>query len=119
MSRFKYDILEGSGCASSPETQQTSAEDLKTCGKCVLCKYNLNKSSIFTSTVTGESFSVPHYRNIHEACRTKNVVYLITCNKCQMQYVGKTTNELRTRISGHRSAIKNSKIQTEMYCHFL
>ena len=34
------------------------------------------------------------------------VVYLITCSKCDNQYVGETKQKLSKRLSGHRSAIK-------------
>ena len=40
------------------------------------------------------------------ACTTNNVVYLITCKNCSMQYVGMTTNGILTRLANHRSCIK-------------
>ena len=38
----------------------------------------------------------------------KNVVYLITCSKCNAQYVGQTTRHLSIRMNEHRSKCKNN-----------
>jgi hypothetical protein len=38
-------------------------------------------------------------------CHSSNVVYLITCNNCAMQYVGETACVLSERIFHHKSAI--------------
>ena len=116
-SQYKRNVT-GSGLASSSD--HGSNDDLKTCGGCMLCKIHLNTSSIFKSTVTNEKFCLPKNNyGIKVACTTKNVVYLITCDHCNMQYVGMTTTALRTRFNNHRSAVKNSKITTNLYYHFL
>ena len=52
------------------------------------------------------------------ACTTENVVYVITCKKCSMQYVGMTTNSIHTKFVNHRSRLKNYKRQTFLYDHF-
>ena len=39
------------------------------------------------------------------SCKSKNVIYLITCSKCNKQHVGLTTCQLNSRISRHRSSI--------------
>ena len=117
--RFNQELLNGSGCASSPDNDLND-DDLKTCGNCTLCKFHLNKSTIFKSTVTNERFSIPKGNfGIDNACLTKNVVYLITCDHCNLQYVGMTTTTLRTRFANHKSSIKNSKHNTNLYYHFL
>ena len=117
--KFNTDILQGSGCASSPD-QGLNDDDLKTCGGCMLCKVHLNTSTIFKSTVTNETFSLPKGNfGIQVASTTKNVVYLITCDHCSLQYVGMTTTALRTRFANHRSSVKNSKFNTNLYHHFL
>ncbi len=51
-------------------------------------------------TETGQS-----YRNNaspYEDCESTMVIYLITCNKCKMQYVGKTERMLKERHREHR-----------------
>ena len=39
-------------------------------------------------------------------CGTKNVIYLISCRKCAVQYVGETSQTLRCRFNNHRSRLK-------------
>ena len=36
-------------------------------------------------------------------CKSQNVVYLMTCNKCNLQYVGETATPLKDRMSRHKS----------------
>ena len=40
-------------------------------------------------------------------CSTSNCIYLITCCRCGLQYLGKTLQFLRDRFSGHRTGMKN------------
>ena len=40
-------------------------------------------------------------------CSTSNCMYLITCCRCGLQYVGETVQSLRDRFSGHRVGMKN------------
>ena len=46
-----------------------------------------------------------------------NLVYLITCRKCSLQYVGETNRTLRDRLNDHRSAIRLKK-NTPTGLHF-
>ena len=78
--RFQEDIITKAGCASSPDILTTDA-DLKACGRCKLCRENLNTSTTFTSSVTHETFSIEDKKiGIDLACTTRNVIYLITCD---------------------------------------
>ena len=101
--KFDKGKLDASGLASSPV--EDFGRDLDSCGECVICREHLNRKSTFESTVTKKSFSLPKEHNIHQACTTKGVVYLITCRTCCFQYMGMTTSTLRQRFYGHRSAI--------------
>ena len=42
-------------------------------------------------------------------CNCTNVIYLITCRKCQLQYVGETAQLLRDRIRHHSSCINHAE----------
>ena len=118
MNSFKKDVLLSSGCASSPD-HSIMDDKLEACGGCTFCREHLNTSTKFKSTVTQEQFSITDSGTTFDiACTTKNVVYLITCELCNIQYVGMTTNSLRTRFYGHRSAIKGGKVNTWLYSHF-
>lgn len=52
--------------------------------------------------------------------RSKNCVYIISCLKCRMQYVGETKNYLYTRLSQHLFNIRNGKeSNTLLVKHFI
>jgi hypothetical protein len=40
-------------------------------------------------------------------CHSANVVYLLTCNSCSLQYVGETVRNLGLRICEHRGCIRD------------
>lgn len=68
--------------------------------RCICCNY-VRKSNVFVSTTTKTSYPIKQFMN----CATKYVVYLFTCKVCQVQYVGSTVCELKTRIRRHMSDI--------------
>ena len=55
------------------------------CGekRCEVC-INVDETSTFTGTVTGETYIINHRSDCIERC----LVYLLTCNKWKMRYVG-------------------------------
>ena len=63
----------------------------KCTAKCDLCKNFLKESNCFTSTSTGRTYPITQILS----CKSKNVIYLVTCKKCNMQYVGSTSNEIK------------------------
>ena len=69
------------------------------------CKY-CNKMLItgkITSSVTKRDYTVPDTGT----CGSNNLVYLITCTKCNTQYVGETGNTINQRFYHHFYDIKN------------
>jgi len=40
-------------------------------------------------------------------CRSSNLVYVLNCTKCLMQYIGETKNEFRERLRRHVYDVKN------------
>ena len=51
-------------------------------------------------------------------CDTHNVIYGILCRKCNLLYIGKTTDPIKTRIGSHLSCIKNKYDDWTLYRHF-
>ena len=39
-------------------------------------------------------------------CHSPNVVYLLTCSNCKLQYVGETALKISERFNWHRSCFK-------------
>ena len=70
---------------------------------CATCPV-FHPSKYFKNTLTSRKYQV--VGNCNLSCSTSNLVYLITCSKCDNQYVGETKEKLSKRLSGHRSAIK-------------
>ena len=84
----------GSSVASSYCTME------KCNSRCQLCKVNFNTSPIYYSSVTGKKFYFnPNLsdRSHVFTCTSSNIIYLISCKKCQFQYVGMTTQSLKNR----------------------
>lgn len=50
-------------------------------------------------------------------CKSSNIIYLITCQKCNKQYVGETGRSLADRITDHLSCIRLKKV-TPIGLHF-
>ena len=70
--------------------------------RCKTCSHVDTKSE-FQSNSTGEKFEIKQMLN----CDSHNVIYLISCKKCGIQYVGKTETSLGVRFTQHKSAIRN------------
>ena len=53
-------------------------------------------------------------------CTTKNVVYLIECNKsnCREQYIGSTDQQFKTRMGQHKGYVNNQKLDKATGFHF-
>ena len=85
------------------------------CGDgCVICREHLVEGRFFSSSTTGERFTVRHSMN----CRSSNIIYLLYCQHCHgAQYVGETKNTLRTRFYLHRSHISKN-MGTHVTKHF-
>ena len=66
------------------------------------------------STNTSRKYSMRQDVN----CKSKNVIYLVTCNKCNLQFVGSTSNEFKVRFRNHESAMITNKNTCEVAIHF-
>ena len=61
----------------------------KPCQVCI----NVTESNIFSSSVDKKEFVINHSFNFNDKC----IICLLTCNKCNMQYLGKPVNNFRLR----------------------
>ena len=64
----------------------------------------IQPSRFFRSSLTNRRCTVISECDL--SCSATNVVYLISCTKCDHQYVGETKKKVSERLSGHRSSIK-------------
>ena len=92
------DIPKGSGPCDKP---------------CVTCPYMERTTTIFCSS-SQEIF--PIYGRFN--CKTKNVIYVITCTKCGLQYVGQSSNTFNERFRNHLSDIRQENADKPVSRHF-
>ncbi len=86
------------------------------CGKnCTCCSYILSDGvAQCTSTRRGYFPELSSEAN----CETASVVYLLTCKRCGIQYVGQTCRPLKSRILEHRRSIIKNSLDTYLVKHF-
>ena len=55
------------------------------------------------------------------SCTSQNVIYLIECKRCNLQYIGQTNQQVSKRMNSHRFDINNYDDQgyaTNVALHF-
>ena len=86
---------------------------MKKCNNCVYCHYIMTGQHV--------KFTASNYHHIittNITCQTSNVIYLITCLKCLMQYVGETDRRLKDRFLEHQGYVRNQKLDKATGQHF-
>ena len=102
----------------APTRQQRVQKGLKKCGKCLACSYIQEGKTIKGKDYKGKSFVWKVGRQV--SCESKNVVYLLECDKdnCKKQYIGITHQELRERIYQHVGYVRNKTLSRATGEHF-
>ena len=98
-----------------PLTEYLS-NDINQCGATSghTCNIFIDDQS-FKSNLTGKEYKTISYDRL--SCGSTNVIYRIHCVHCGLVYVGETGGSLRSRMNGHRSAIKKGG-QSLLHKHF-
>ena len=71
--------------------------------RCATCAV-IKPLRFFWSSLTNRRYTVISVCDL--SCSTTNVIYLISCAKCDQQYLGETKQKGSARLSGHRFSIK-------------
>ena len=80
------------------------------CGKnCATCPYISDGLTSYTFFSTGKSRTIKS----NLTCDTKNLIYMIQCNRCNLQYIGETKRRLKDRFNEHRRTIDNPKTKSK------
>ena len=66
----------------------------------------MDESCHFKGSQDDRRYSINYNLN----CKSNNVVYLITCKKCSLQYVGSTITKFRLRFDNHKSRIRKHEM---------
>ena len=68
------------------------------CGKnCATCPYISDGLTSYNFFSTGETRTIKS----NLTCDTKNLIYMIQCNRCNLQYIGETKRRLKDRFNEH------------------
>ena len=92
------------------------SNDINQCGvtSCHTCNIFINDQS-FKSNLAGKEYNTISYDTLSWV--STNVIYGIHCVHCVLVYEGETGRSLRSRMNGHRSAIKKGG-QSLLHRHF-
>ena len=98
------------------EEDQNMEEGCYPCGKpCAYC-HLLEKSQ-------GKTFKSKNNKKVFKirqciTCKSRNIIYLVTCAKCKLPGVGHST-QFGKRISNYFSHMKSGTRDCEIPCHFI
>ena len=73
----------------------------KKCNKCHACP-KIEETRTFRSTNTKKTYNIKQAVN----CFSNWVIYLVTCQRCYGQYVGKSKTPFKVRHSNHKQEIR-------------
>ena len=85
----------------------------KKCNNCSICPY-VNNCKVVKSSAT--NFNAEIQQEV--TCQTRNVIYCITCKKCNMQYVGETGRVAKDRFREHIGYVENKQLEKATGWHF-
>ena len=86
----------------------------KCSSRCDLCKKFLIQDSKFKSSSTARTYKI----NQNLSWSSKIVVYLSSCNKCNLQYVGPTSTAFTVCFRNHKLSMLTNKKTCELAVHF-
>ena len=108
------DILAPSKFCGDSGVNQVERETggcFKCSSRCDLCKNFLIQDSKFKRFSTGRTFKI----NQDLSCSSKNVDYLASCYKCNLQYVGSTSTEFKVHFRNHKSSMLTNQKKKKTY----
>ena len=106
--------------APSKFKRSRNHDEAENCGcfkcnkRCDLCCNYLLEAGEFSSFATGRSYQIK--QNL--GCNSTGIIYLASCNKCKVQYVGSTSNAFKVRFRNHKFDMKRNKKSCELAIHF-
>ena len=84
-------------------------------GKRCQVSINMTESNTFYSSVDKKEYVINYSFN----CNGKYVIYLLTCYKCKLQYVGKAVDDFRLRSNNYKdNSRKNLRKESCRQQHF-
>jgi len=84
------------------------------CGTCPF----LEETNFFYSNSTGQRHKPSLADQDYLTCKSENVIYMIYCKVCNIQYIGETKQKLIRRFSNHKTNINGKKSGQIVHKHF-
>ncbi|XP_071807127.1 uncharacterized protein [Asterias amurensis] len=81
--------------------------------RCITCEFVTNSTTFTRSLPINDD--APYEIKSRITCTTKNIIYLITCKECNIQYVGQTQRKLKERFGEHRSSVNTAATVTHHF----
>lgn len=102
--------------ANHPQNNNQPHNQYRAPCKTTRCRYcpRIDHSGSITSTTTGRKY----YSKTKVDCKSNNLIYCITCQQCQIQYVGQTKRTLMERFQGHFYNITSENRDDNIGNHF-
>ena len=72
--------------------------------RCKTCLFITEGTTFYTFFSTNEQRQILH----HISCSSSNLIYMIQCSRCKVQYIGETKRQLSDRFGEHRRAIEKA-----------
>ena len=73
--------------------------------KCILANSFFKPTDKIVISVTHRTYSFTNYEKSYATCNLSNIIYLIPCSNCFMQYAGETAQQLNIRFATHRASM--------------
>ena len=103
---LKY-IIGGNTIEENKRKLKVKKKTTRKCSPCFsnkwLCCNHILNTSTFQSSQTKETFNIYHHVN----CKSKYVIYLLQCNLCNCQYIGKSETPFNIRLNNHRKDVSS------------
>ena len=92
---------------SADGVDSTNRYMIKPCGarSCLTCEI-LVTDKYYTANVTNRKYEVINHSEDDLTCKSSNLIYLLTCLRCRIQYVGESITPLNIRMNTHRTSKK-------------
>ena len=86
---------------------------MRKCNQCSVCSF-VQEGRTVKATATNYKIDI----NSSVDCSSKNVIYLLGCNKCPQQYIGESERMLKERFAEHKGYVNTQNISKATGAHF-
>ena len=80
---------------------------------CRTCPY-VKQNKVIKATATATTVELTR----HHTCQDENLVYIVECSKCRLQYIGETKHTAEKRWAEHLGYVRNKRLDQATGAHF-